>query len=179
MYKKIAIIVAAVIVVPIVAILGYAATKSDTMRVERSTSIKAPPEKIFPMINDFHAWTAWSPWEKMDPALKRTYSGPSSGPGAGYAGAGNDQVGKGRMEITETSEPSKILIKLEFIEPFAGQMVTEYTLAAKGDSTEVKWAMQGSRPYIAKVMSCFIDCDKMIGKDFETGLANMKAVAEK
>lgn len=179
MYRKIAVIVAAVILVPIVAILGYAATKSDTFRVQRSTSIKAPPDQIFPLLNDFQRWTEWSPWEKLDPNLKRTYSGPTSGPGSAYAWAGNDQVGKGRIEITEAAEPSRVLIKLDFVEPFEGHMVTEYTLTQQGDATELTWTMQGSRPYIGKLMSCFIDCDKMIGKDFETGLANLKAIAEK
>jgi uncharacterized protein YndB with AHSA1/START domain len=165
--------------VPLVAILGYAATKSDTFRVQRSITIQAPAETIFPMIVDFHRWSEWSPFEKVDLAAQRTFSGPSSGPGAVYGWSGNDQVGEGRMEILEVAAPSKVLIQLNCIRPFEGQMTTEFTLPPSGNTTEVTWAMYGTRPYLGKLISCFMDCDKMIGKDFETGLANMKAAAEK
>ena len=175
MIKKIAI----VMVVIIAALLIYAATKPDTFRVERSTSIKAPPEKIFPLINDFHKWDAWSPWEKMDPAMKRTYSGAASGKGAAYAWEGNSKVGQGRMEIVDTSPPSKIRIKLDFLKPFEGHNFAEFTLEPKGDSTNVTWVMDGPTNYITKVISIFVSMDSMIGKEFETGLANMKAIAEK
>ena len=178
-YKKVILIAAAVILIPAVSLLAYATTKPDTMRVHRSTSIKAPAEKIFPLISDFHNWTQWSPYEKLDPALQRTYTGSSQGQGAAYAWAGNSQVGKGSMEILEAKEPSHIVIKLDFVEPFEGHMTAEFTLDTKGDATEVTWAMHGPQSYCGKIMSCLIDCDTMIGKDFEAGLAGLKAVAEK
>ena|SRR5438309_10004986 len=175
MFKIIAIVVVALIV----ALLVYAATKPDTFRVQRSASIKAPPEKIFALINDLHSWGAWSPWEKKDPAMKRTYSGAANGRGAVYEWEGNREVGKGRMEIAESSPPSKVTIKLDFIKPFEAHNTVEFTLEPKGDSTNVTWAMQGHTPYFAKVIHVFFDMDSMVGKDFETGLANLKAIAEK
>ena len=174
MLKTIAIIA----VVLIAAILGYAMTVPDNFRVQRTTSIKAPPEKIFPLINDFHRWGSWSPWEKMDPEMKRTYSGAASGKGAAYAWQGNSKVGEGRMEIADTSPPSKVTIKLDFMKPFEAHNTAEFTLEPKGDSTNVTWAMYGPSQYMAKVIGVFVSMDKMIGKDFETGLANLKTVAE-
>lgn len=168
-----------VLVVAVAAILGYAATRPDTFRVERAASIKAPPEKIFPLINDFHKWAGWSPWEKMDPAMKRTHSGAAEGKGAAYAWEGNSKVGEGRMEIIESMPPSRIVIKLDFIKPIEGHNTAEYTLAAKGDATEVTWVMHGPSPFISKVMQVFVSMDTMIGKDFEAGLANLRALAEK
>jgi carbon monoxide dehydrogenase subunit G len=172
-------IIAIVVVVLLAALLIYAATKPDTFRVQRSTSIKAPPEKIFALINDFHLWGAWSPWEKKDPAMKRTYSAAASGKGAVYAWEGNKDVGQGRMEIAESSPPSKITIKLDFVKPFEAHNIGEFTLEPQGDATNIRWAMQGHTPYFAKIIHVFFDMDRMVGKDFETGLANMKAIAEK
>ena len=175
MIKKIAIVV----IVLLAAVLVFASTKPDTFRVERSTSIKAPPDKIFALINDLHQWGTWSPWEKMDPAMKRTYGGAASGKGAVYEWEGNSKVGIGRMEIADSSPPSKIFIKLDFLKPFEAHNTAEYTLQAQGDTTQVTWAMVGPNPYLAKVMQVFVSMDSMVGKDFETGLANLKAVAEK
>ena len=172
-------IIAIVAVVLLVALLVFAATRPDTFRVQRATSIKAPPEKIFALINDFHGWAAWSPWEKMDPAMKRTHSGAASGKGAVYGWEGNAKVGTGRMEITESSPPARIIIKLDFIKPFEGHNIAEYTLEANGDVTNVTWDMHGPTPYIAKIMHVFFSMDRMVGKDFETGLANLKTIAEK
>jgi uncharacterized protein YndB with AHSA1/START domain len=172
-------IIAIIVVVLIAALLGFAATRPDTFRVQRATSIKAPPEKIFALINDFHSWGSWSPWEKMDPTMKRTHSGAANGKGAVYEWEGNNKVGKGRMEIMDTSPPSKVTIKLDFVKPFEGHNIAEFTLEAKGDSTNVTWAMYGPNPYIAKLIHMFFNMDNMIGKDFETGLANLKTVAEK
>jgi uncharacterized protein YndB with AHSA1/START domain len=169
----------AIVVVLIVAILIYAATMPDTFRVQRSASIKAPPEKIFPLINDLHGWGSWSPWEKKDPEMKRTYRGAAQGKGAVYEWDGNNQVGKGRMEITEASPPSRVAIKLDFIKPFEAHNMAEFTLDAQGDSTKVTWAMHGPNSYIAKAMHIFFSMDSMVGEDFETGLANLKAVTEK
>jgi hypothetical protein len=171
--------IAIVAVVLIAAVLIYAATRPDAFRVERAASVKAPPAKIFPLINDFHNWGAWSPWEKLDPALKRTYGGPESGKGAVYEWEGNSKVGAGRMEIVDSAAPSKVVIKLDFLRPFEAHNVAEFTLDAKGDATTVTWAMHGPAPYMSKLMGVFVSMDKMVGKDFETGLANMKAAAEK
>ena len=171
--------IAIVVVVAIVATLVYAATRPDDFRVQRSTSIKAPPEKIFALINDFHRWDSWSPWEKIDPAMKRTYSGAASGKGTIYAWQGNSKVGEGRMEIADASPPSKVTIKLDFVKPIEGHNTAEFTLEPKGDSTNVTWLMYGPSAYIAKVFGIFVSMDKMIGDDFEAGLANLKSVAEK
>lgn len=175
MLKKIAIIV----VVLIAAILIFAATRPDDFRVQRAASIKAPPEKVFALINDFNRWGAWSPWEKKDPAMKRTFGAATSGKGAKYAWEGNKDVGKGSMEIAESSPSSKVTIKLDFIEPFEGHNIVDFTLEPKGDSTNVTWSMHGPMPFISKVISVFCNMDSMIGKDFEAGLSNLKAAAEK
>jgi carbon monoxide dehydrogenase subunit G len=172
-------IVAVVIVVLVAAVLILAATKPDIFRVQRAASIKAPPEKIFAFINDFKRWGDWSPWEKKDPAMKRTYGATTSGKGAKYAWEGNKDVGQGSMEIADSSPPSKLTLKLDFVKPFEGHNIVEFTLAPMGDATNVTWAMQGDTPYFAKIIHVFINMDRMVGKDFETGLANLKAVAEK
>jgi hypothetical protein len=172
-------IIVIVLLVGVAAVLAYAATRPDDFRVQRSISVKAPPDKIFALINDLHGWAAWSPYEKKDPAMKRTFSGAASGKGAVYAWDGDKNVGKGRMEITDASAPSRIVIKLDFFSPFEGHNVAEFTMAPQGDSTNVMWAMYGPSPYVAKVMGVFINMDTMIGKDFEDGLINLKTLAEK
>jgi uncharacterized protein YndB with AHSA1/START domain len=171
-------IVAIAVVVVVAAVVGFAMTKPDSFSVQRTTSIKAPPEKIFTLINDFHSWGPWSPWEKLDPTMKRTHSGAPSGKGAVYEWDGNRQVGKGRMEITDAS-PSKITIKLDFLKPIEGHNIAEFTLEPQGDTTNVTWAMRGPAPFISKVIQVFISMDSMIGKEFDTGLANLKSIAEK
>ena len=170
--------VAVVIAVLLVAALAYAATKPDTFRVQRSTSIKAAPEKIFPLVNDLRSHGSWSPWEKKDPAMKRTYSGAASGKGAVYEWDGNKNIGQGRMEITDTS-PSKVVFKMDFIKPFEAHNIAEIAMEPKGDVTNVTWAIYGPSPYVSKVMSLVCNIDKMIGKEFETGLANLKTITEK
>ena len=172
-------IIVVVLVVVVAAILGYAATRPDTFTVQRATSIKAPPDKIFPLIDDFHRWPVWSPWEKMDPDMKRTYSGAAAGKGAAYAWQGNSKVGEGRMEILDDPPPSKVVIKLDFIKPFEGHNTATFLLVPKGDVTDVTWTMDGPSPFVAKLMGVFMNMDKMIGNDFEAGLANLKAAAEK
>ncbi len=171
--------VAIAIVLLIAGVLIFAATKPDTFRVQRAASIKAPPEKVFALINDFKRWDAWSPWEKKDPAMKRTLGVTTSGKGATYAWEGNKDVGQGSMEIAESVPPSKVTIKLDFVKPFEAHNIVEFTLEPKGNVTNVKWTMQGHTPYFAKIIHVFIDMDSMVGKDFEAGLANLKAVAEK
>jgi uncharacterized protein YndB with AHSA1/START domain len=171
--------IAIVVVVLLAALLVFAATKPDTFRVQRATSIKAPPEKVFVLINDLHSWGAWSPWEKLDPAMKRTHSGAASGKGAVYAWEGSGEVGAGRMEIIEAAPPSKVKIKLDFLKPFEAHNIAEFTLEPKGDATEVIWAMYGPNTYLSKLIGVFVSMDSMIGKSFEAGLANLKAAAEK
>lgn len=166
------------VVVLIAAVLIYAASKPGAFHVQRSTSIKAPPEKIFPLINDFHAWDGWTPYNK-DPAMKKTFSGNASGKGAAYAWEGNREVGQGSIEITESSPPSWIDFHLHMIKPFEGHNHVTFTLESKGDSTNVTWALDGTQAYIAKVMGLFMNMDQMVGKDFEVGLARLKAISEK
>jgi uncharacterized protein YndB with AHSA1/START domain len=172
-------IVVVLAVVLIAGVFAYAATKPDTFRVQRSTSIKAPPEKIFPLINDFHRWEAWSPYEKKDLAMKKTYSGAPNGKGAVYEWDGDSNVGSGRIEIADATPPSKVMLKLDMIKPFAAHNVVEFTLEPKGDATDVTWAMNGHTPLLAKVVHVFFDMDKMVGGDFDAGLASLKAAAEK
>ena len=174
MLKKIVIVV----VVMIATVLAYAATKPDTFHVQRATRMKAPPEKVFPLINDLHSHVSWSPWEKMDPAMKKTLSGASNGKGAVYEWPGNSPVGTGRIEITDSVPSSKVTMRLDMFTPFEAHNVVEFTLDAAGDSTQVTWAMHGPQPYMMRVLSVFMDCDKMVGQNFETGLANMKALVE-
>ena len=176
MLETIAIILAVFIVI-VVALLGYAATKPDTIHYARSTRINAPPEKIAPLIDDFRKWPVWSPWEKRDPELKRTFSGNSSGAGSVYAWDGNRNVGSGRMEILE-STLRNIRIKLDFLTPFKASNTADFTFTPQGSATDVDWVMTGENRFIGKVMSVFLDLDKMIGKDFEAGLAAMKTAAE-
>src|SRR3979490_1411270 len=173
------VIIAVVLAVAIAVVLILAATKPDTLRVQRAITVKAPAEKIFPLINDFHQWRTWSPYEHKDPALKRTYSGAESGKGAVYAWEGNNNVGSGRMEILETSVPSKIRIKLDFFKPFEGHNTAEFTMLPQGDATNVTWLMHGPSPFMGKIMHVFINMDRMVGKDFEIGLANLKKLAER
>ncbi len=178
MIKKLA-IAAGAIAALIAVILIFAMTKPDSFEVRREITIKATPAKIAGLINDFHNWGSWSPWEKLDLAMKRTFSGAPNGMGATYKWEGNDKVGSGRMEIIDANAPAKVTIALDFLKPFAAHNITEFTLEAQGDSTKVVWAMHGPSPYISKLMSVFVSMDSMIGKDFEAGLVNMKAAAEK
>jgi uncharacterized protein YndB with AHSA1/START domain len=175
MLKITAIIVAVLIAV----VLIFAATKPDTFRVQRAASIKAPPEKVFALINDFKRWDAWSPWEKKDPAMKRTWGAVTSGKGAKYAWEGNKDVGQGSMEIAESVAPSKITLKLDFVKPFEAHNIVVFTLEPKGGTTNVTWVMEGPVPYFAKIIHVFLDMDSMVGKDFEAGLASLKVIAEK
>ena len=171
--------IAVIIAIAIAVVLILAATKPDTLRVQRATGIRAPAGEIFPMINDFQQWRGWSPYEDRDPALKRTYSGTESGEGAVYAWDGNKNVGSGRMEILEASVPSKIIIKLDFFKPFEGHNTAEFTMLPQGDVTNLTWTMHGPAVFMSKLMQVFMNLDHMIGRDFEVGLANLKKLAEK
>jgi uncharacterized protein YndB with AHSA1/START domain len=157
--------------------LIYAATKPNSFMVSRSASIAAPPERIFPMIDDLRAQSAWSPFEK-DPDMKRTHSGSPRGAGAVYEWDGNRQVGAGRITITESVPPAKVVLLLDMSRPFKAHNTVEFTLDREGAGTKVTWSMQGRQPYMAKVMGLFMDCDKMCGGLFEEGLAKLKALAE-
>ena len=177
MLKTLAII-GVVVVVAIAGILLYAATKPDSFRVQRVVLINAPSDKVFPLINDIKAWTAWSPYEKKDPAMKRTYGAVTAGKGATYAWEGDKNVGQGSMQMLE-SGPRKLLIKLDFLKPFEAHNMAEFLFEPKGDSTSVTWAVYGPSPYISKVIGTFMNIDDMIGRDFAKGLADLKAAAEK
>lgn len=163
----------------VIGVVVFAAMKPDTFRVSRSISIKAPPEKIFPIINDLKQWSAWSPYEKKDPAMKRTFGALTAGKGAVYEWEGNKDVGKGRMEISDATPPSKLLIQLHFMQPFEGRNVAEFTVDGKGGESNVTWAMYGPATFVSKLIGVFMDMDRMIGDDFAAGLANLKALAEK
>lgn len=167
------------IAVLIAGVLVLAATRPDTFRVERAASIKAQPEKVFPLINDFRNWDAWSPWEKKDPAMKRSFSAATAGKGATYAWEGNGNVGRGSMEIVESLVPARIALRLDFVKPFEAHNSVVFTLERKGGETIVTWTMEGPVPYFAKLIHLFIDMDSMVGADFEAGLAGLKAVGEK
>lgn len=150
----------------------------EDFAITRSAEINAPSERVFGLVNDFHRWDSWSPWAKLDPNMKTTYSGPDSGVGAGYAWVGNDEVGEGKMTIRSNHPPKQIVIDLEFIKPFAAKNVTAFEFKAQGDKTTVTWSMAGKNNFMAKAFSMVMDMDKMVGGDFEKGLAQMKTVAE-
>jgi hypothetical protein len=172
-------IIAIVLAVAIAIVLILAATKPDTLRVQRAITVMASPDKIFPLINDFHQWVSWSPYEHKDPAMKRSFSGAESGKGAVYGWEGDKNVGSGRMEILETSVPTKIVIKLDFFKPFEAHNAAEFTMLPQGDATNITWLMRGPAPFMSRVMQVFMNLDNMIGKDFEVGLANLKRLTEK
>jgi Polyketide cyclase / dehydrase and lipid transport len=161
----------------IAAVLILAAMKPDTFTVVREGQVNAPPDKVHALINDFREWTKWSPWEKMDANLTRNYSGSASGKGAAYDWSGNKKVGQGRMDITATA-PSRIDIDLHFMKPFEARNKTVFSLTPRDGGTQVRWEMNGTSPFMFKVMGMFMNMDQMIGKDFEAGLSNMKAAAE-
>jgi uncharacterized protein YndB with AHSA1/START domain len=175
---EVIVVIAVVLAIVIAIVLILAATKPDAFSVERAIDIAAPAERVFPLINDFHQWVSWSPWENRDPALKRSYEGPASGQGAVYGWEGNKNVGSGRMEILEAQAPSKILIKLDFLKPFEAHNTAEFTMLPQGAGTRLTWVMRGPAPFISKLMQVFMSFDRMIGKDFEIGLSNLKKLAE-
>jgi len=170
-------IILVVIVLLVGGVLLVASTRPDALHVERAADVKAPPEKIFPLINDFHSWGSWSPYEKKDPGTKRTYSGATAGKGAIYEWDGNSDVGQGRMEILD-STPSQIRIKLDFMKPLEGHDIATFTMKPDGNATKVTWAMDGPTPFLGKLIGVFMNMDTMIGTDFEAGLANLKTLTE-
>ena len=167
-----------IIVVVVAILLLLAASKPDSYRVERSATIQAPPERIFELINDFRNWPKWSPWEKLDPDLKRDLGGSPTGVGSYYAWQGNKKAGQGRMEITESEPPRRVKLDLNFIKPFKSNNVTTFTLEPRDAGTHVHWTMDGPSPLMMKVMMLFMNMDKLVGRDFEEGLSNLKREAE-
>jgi uncharacterized protein YndB with AHSA1/START domain len=176
---KVLAIIFGVFALAVCGVLAYAATRPDVFQVRRTANIKAPPEKIFPLIADFKSWTAWSPYEKKDPAMKRTYGQVTSGKGATYAWAGDKNVGSGSMEILDAPAPSRVTIKLDFKSPFEAHNVADFTLQPADGGTNVSWSMEGPTPFFGKILHVFVNMDKMVGRDFEAGLANLKTIAEK
>jgi len=178
MLKKIALTLFLVITLVVVAVLAIGATRPPTYHVERSQSMTASPDAVFAILNDLHRFPEWSPWQKLDPGMKITQSGPASGVGASYAWVGNDKVGEGRMTITDTTSPGSITETLEFIKPFQSTCTVHFTIAPDNQGSRVTWAIDGNNNYMSKVMSLFMSMDSMMGKDFESGLANLKTVSE-
>jgi hypothetical protein len=174
MIKKALIVIVAIVFVFLVIV----ALQPADYRVVRSAAISAPPEAVFEQVNDFHKWEAWSPWEKLDPAMKRTFDGPPSGTGASYSWTGNSKVGEGRMALAESHPSDLIRIKLDFIKPFASTADTEFTFKPSGPQTTVTWSMAGRKSFISKAFCLLMSMDKMIGGDFERGLAGLKSVSE-
>src|SRR6266404_613262 len=174
LFKKIFIVLVAFVVVLVVVVALQPAEYS----VVRSTSVSAPPAVVFEQVNDFHKWDAWSPWAKLDPAMKQTFEGAPAGNGAVYTWTGNKEVGEGRMTITESHPSDLVKIKLDFLRPFAATSDTVFTFKPDGNQTAVTWSMTGEKNFIAKAFHLFVNMDKMIGGDFEKGLAQMKSVAE-
>ncbi len=162
----------------VVVFILVVAARPDSFRVTRSITIPAPAEFVFAQVNDLHKWEAWNPWGKLDPACKLTYEGPPAGTGAGYTWAGNSKVGEGHMTITESRPNELIRFNLEFLKPFKANNTAEFTFKSDGDQTVVSWSMAGKRNFAFKAFGLFVDCDKMVGRDFEKGLADLKSVAE-
>jgi uncharacterized protein YndB with AHSA1/START domain len=179
MLKTILLGLAAVIVVGVAIVLVLAAMKPDSFSVRRVATIAAPPERIYPLIADFKAWGAWSPWEKKDPNLQRSFSGAESGPGARYAWAGDRNVGEGSMEIVEAAQPSSLRLNLDFLKPFEAHNQVDFALQPRASGTEVVWTMTGPVPFLAKIIHVFFNMDRMVGGDFEAGLAALKHEAER
>jgi uncharacterized protein YndB with AHSA1/START domain len=175
MIKTIALLMAALIGL----LLIYAATRPDSFRVERSITVASPPDKVFALVNNFHQWELWSPWEKVDPQIQRSYSGAPEGHGAIYAWQGNKDIGSGRMEIVESKAPSRVEIKIDFITPFEAHNTVLFTLVPQGQGTLVTQAMYGPSPFVSKLMGLVFSMDKMVGSKYEEGLATLKALAEK
>lgn len=179
MIKKTIFAIVAILLLANCAVLLYAATKPDAFRIEYATTIQAPPGKIFPYVNDLASYRQWSPWEEKDPDMKGTLSGPDAGKGAVFEWEGNSAVGVGRMEILESSAPSKVVYDLHFKEPFDGHNTAEIVITGDGGASTVNWAVYGTDPFFAKVMTVFFDREAMIVDDFKKGLAKLKALAEK
>ena len=175
---EILIYVAIALAIVVAALLAYAARKPDTFRIQYATGINAPAERIFPLIANLKSMNTWNPFVEPDPAIKIAYSDPDSGKGAAHTWSGNSKVGEGRIEITDAAPSSRVAMQLDMLKPMKARNAVEFTLRPNGHGTTVTWAMSGRRPLMVKLMSVFIDCDKMVGKEFEKGLGKLKAIAE-
>ncbi len=178
MVKKVILGVSGFILALVVILSVVVAMQPEDLKVTRSAEINAPTDRVFPLVNDFHKWDIWSPWAKIDPNMKTTYLGPDSGVGSSYAWTGNDEVGEGKMTIAKNHPPKYIAIELEFIKPFPSKNLTEFDFRAAGEKTEVTWTMTGKKNFMTKAFCMIMDMDKMVGGDFEKGLAQMKIAAE-
>lgn len=178
-FKKILIGIGVAVLAAVALFAIVAAMQPDEFTITRSATVNAPPSRVFAEVNDFQRWRAWSPWEKLDPNLKRTYDGAATGEGAAYAWEGNGNVGAGRMTITESRPSEQIEIRLEFIRPFAAVNTTVFDFQPQGEQTIVTWTMTGKNTFMGKAMGLLMDMDQMVGGSFEEGLASMKQVAEK
>jgi hypothetical protein len=174
MAKKILVALVGLVLV----LLAVVATRPSSFRLERSARIEAPAEAVYAQVADFHRWERWSPWAKLDPQMKTSYDGPASGPGAVYAWSGNEKVGEGRMTVLGAKPGESVDIRLEFLKPWKSINSTNFTLRRESGGTRVTWAMAGENDFMAKAFSLFMDVDKVVGADFEKGLAQLKAVAE-
>jgi hypothetical protein len=172
-------IIGVLLVLGVLAVVGLAFTKPDSFEVRRSTDVKASPEVVAAVLSDFHSWEKWSPFDKIDPQMKKTYSGSPTGVGSVYEWSGNSKAGAGRMEITGVSA-DKVSLKLDFSKPFEAHNLVDFLIEPGADKTssKVTWSMHGPNPFVSKVMQVFVSMDKLVGKQFEDGLANLKAVAE-
>ena len=171
-------IVLAVLAAIVVVLVAVIATRPSEFRVERSATIAAPAPAVFAQVNDVHNWDAWSPWAKLDPAAKNSFEGASAGTGAIFKWSGNKKVGEGCMTIKESRPSDMIRINLEFLRPFKQTSKTEFTLKPEGNQTVITWAMSGTNNFMGKAFCLFMNMDKMVGGDFEKGLASMKAIVE-
>jgi hypothetical protein len=169
--------IAIVVCFLVVAALGFVATRPERFRIERSAVVGAPPDVVFALIDDFHQWGRWSPWEKVDPDMQRTWEGPAVGPGASYAWAGDREIGSGRMTILESRPGELVSIRLEFFEPFAATNEARFELSPSGAGTRVTWSMEGRNGFVGKAISLAMDMDAMVGTQFERGLADLDVVA--
>lgn len=166
------------LLVLIILLAIYIQTRPDDFRISRSTSISAAPAAVFAVVNDFHQWDAWSPWSKLDPAMKVSFEGPGSGVGAIYKWSGNNEVGEGQSTLVASQPNDRIGIQLDFVRPFAGRNDVEFTFKLQGDATLVTWTMSGKNNFISKAVGLFLNCEKMVGGQFDTGLAQLKALLE-
>ncbi len=178
MIKKVILAALAGIALAIVAFCVVVAIQPEDFKIERSATINAAPDKVFEQVNDFHKWEAWSPWAKLDPAMKTAYAGPASGVGSSYSWVGNNDVGEGKMTVTQSHPNEHIAIELEFIKPFAAKNLTEFVLKPEGSATKVTWTMAGKNNFVMKAFSLVMNMDKLVGADFEKGLEQMKNVVE-
>lgn len=163
-----------IVLMLIVLFLVFVNSRPSTFHVERSATINAPADSLYPRIANLHAWDAWSPWAKLDPSMKQEYAGTDATVGANYSWTGNDKVGAGRMTLAELQPTSKVAIKLEFLKPFKSTNTSTFSLAPEGAGTHVTWAMDGPMNFMSKFMCLFVSMDKMVGGDFDKGLASLK-----